>query len=75
MRRAVPWFPTARAHNARLTTAVVSDIAEPELNVLVAVTRTLTFDPTSLPVKTYVLLVAPAMLVQLPPDLPQRSHW
>jgi len=58
-----------------LTTAVGSDVAEREPAPFVAVTRTLIFDPTSLPVKRYVLPVAPAMLVQLPPDLLQRSHW
>ena len=58
-----------------MTTAVGSDVAEPEPDALVAVTRTLIFEPTSLPVKTYVLPVAPAMLVQFPPDLLQRSHW
>ena len=58
-----------------MTTAVGSDVAEPEPAALVAVTLTRIFDPMSLPVKTYVLPVAPAMLVQFPPDLLQRSHW
>jgi hypothetical protein len=58
-----------------LTTAVGSDVAEPEPAALVAVTRTLIFQPTSLPVNRYVLPVAPAMLAQFPPDLLQRSDW
>ncbi len=55
-----------------------ADVCEPD--EFVAVTRTRIRDPTSAEVRTYVVPVAPAMFVQLlpselPPSVPQRTHW
>ena len=58
-----------------VTRAVWFEVAWAVPIALVAVTRIRIVRPTSALVSWYVEVVAPAMLVQLPPDELQRRHW
>ena len=59
---------------AAATTAVCAEPAEPEPSAFVAVTATLTVEPTSAEESAYVWPVALAMSTQLAPAPSQRRH-
>src|SRR5438552_11165849 len=57
------------------TTAVGTDVAEPEPDEFFAVTTALSVLPWSTETSVYDWLVAPLMSAQLPPFESQRRHW
>ena len=58
-----------------ITTAVGTDVSEPEPSAFLAVTRTRSVCPTSALRKSYRRRSAPLIPAQLPPFLSQRWYW
>ena len=56
-------------------TAVCEEVEGVDPPLLLAVTTTRTVWPTSVPVRAWLLAVAPEMLVQLAPEVLQSCHW